>query len=90
MLGSCSNDDVAVTNGTPGVGNGNGLVPVELALNGPSVTVEKRGIGTVGDIEGEEALSVNTAIGDDLDLLALDVQHDDIDAVVISGLSQLF
>lgn len=55
MLGSCSNDDVAVTNGTPGVGNGNGLVPVELALNGPSVTVEKRGIGTVGDIEGEEA-----------------------------------
>lgn len=40
MLGSCSNDDVAVTNGTPGVGNGNGLVPVELALNGPSVTVE--------------------------------------------------
>lgn len=42
MLGSCSNDDVAVTNGTPGVGNGNGLVPVELALNGPSVTVEKR------------------------------------------------
>ena len=31
MLGSCSNDDVAVTNGTPGVGNGNGLVPVELA-----------------------------------------------------------
>ena len=37
MLGSCSNDDVAVTNGTPSVGNGNGLVPVELALNGPSV-----------------------------------------------------
>ena len=57
MLGSCSNDDVAVTNGTPGVGNGNGLVPVELALNGPSVTVEKRGIGTVGDIEGEEAIN---------------------------------
>ena len=41
------------------------------------------------DIEGEEALSVNTAIGDDLDLLALDVQHDDIDAGVVSGLSQL-
>ena len=40
MLGSCSNDDVAVTNGTPGVGNGNGLVPVELALNGPSVTLK--------------------------------------------------
>ena len=41
------------------------------------------------DIEGEEALSVNTAIGDDLDLLALDVQHDDIDAGVVSGLGQL-
>ena len=53
MLGSCSNDDVAVTDGTPGVGNGNGLVPVELALNGPSVSVEKRGIGTVGDIDGQ-------------------------------------
>ena len=52
MFWCCSDDDVAVTNGTPGVGNGNGLVPVELALNGPSVTVEKRGIGTVGDIEG--------------------------------------
>ena len=41
------------------------------------------------DIEGEEALSVNTAIGDDLDLLALDVQHDDVDAGVVSGLSHL-
>ena len=41
------------------------------------------------DVEGEEALSVNTAIGDDLDLLALDVQHDDVDAGVVSGLSHL-
>lgn len=68
MLGSCSNDDVAVTNGTSGIGIGNGLVPVELALNGPSVSVEKRGIGTVGDIEGQEA---NKWMGEKLYLLMM-------------------
>ena len=36
MLGSCSNDDVAGNQrARPGIGIGNGLVPVELALNGP-------------------------------------------------------
>ena len=50
MLGSCSNDDVvAVGGGMPGI-SGNDLIPVELGVNGPSVSVQKRGIGTVGDM----------------------------------------
>ena len=53
MLASCSNDDVvAVNGGAPGIAE-NGLVPVELGISGPSVSVQKRGIGTVGDITGE-------------------------------------
>lgn len=53
MLASCSNDDVvAVNGGAPGIAE-NGLVPVELGISGPSVSVQKRGIGTVGDIDGE-------------------------------------
>ena len=44
MLGSCSNDDVAVTNGTSGIGIGNGLVPVELALNGPLCRLKSVGL----------------------------------------------
>lgn len=68
MLGSCSNDDIAATSGTPGVGNGVGLVPIELALNGPSVSVEKRKIGTVGDIEGQET---NKWMGEKLYILMM-------------------
>ena len=41
------------------------------------------------DVEGEEALCIHTAVGDDLDLLALDVQHDDVDAGCICGLRHL-
>ena len=53
MLASCSNDDVvAVNGGAPGIAE-NGLVPVELGISGPSVSVQKRGIGTVGDIDGQ-------------------------------------
>ena len=54
MMASCSSDDVVAT--APGAGAGagdNGLVPVELTVGGPTVSVQKRGIGTVGDIEGE-------------------------------------
>ena len=49
MWSGCSNDDVVATSGNvPGSAN-DGLVPVELAVAGPSVSVEKRGIGSVGD-----------------------------------------
>lgn len=49
MWSGCSNDDVVATGGNvPGSAN-DGLVPVELAVAGPSVSVEKRGIGSVGD-----------------------------------------
>lgn len=51
MWSGCSNDDVVATGGNvPGSAN-DGLVPVELAVAGPSVSVEKRGIGSVGDFD---------------------------------------
>ena len=68
MLASCSNDDVvAVNGGAPGIAE-NGLVPVELGISGPSVSVQKRGIGTVGDITGEVG---NVWKGESLNLLML-------------------
>lgn len=68
MLASCSNDDVvAVNGGAPGIAE-NGLVPVELGISGPSVSVQKRGIGTVGDITGEAG---NVWKGESLNLLML-------------------
>ena len=68
MLASCSNDDVvAVNGGAPGIAE-NGLVPVELGISGPSVSVQKRGIGTVGDIIGEVG---NVWKGESLNLLML-------------------
>ncbi len=54
MMSSCSSDEVAGLNAPESPATGSDLVPVELALNGPSVSVEKRGIGTIGDIDGEE------------------------------------
>lgn len=69
MLASCSNDDVvAVNGGAPGIAE-NGLVPVELGISGPSVSVQKRGIGTVGDIEGEDGNKWN---GETLNLLMME------------------
>lgn len=69
MLASCSNDDVvAVNGGAPGIAE-NGLVPVELGINGPSVSVQKRGIGTVGDIDGEDG---NVWNGETLNLLMME------------------
>lgn len=69
MLASCSNDDVvAVNGGAPGVAD-NGLVPVELGISGPSVSVQKRGIGTVGDIEGKDGNKWN---GETLNLLMME------------------
>ena len=69
MLASCSNDDVvAVNGGAPGIAD-NGLVPVELGISGPSVSVQKRGIGTVGDIEGEDGNKWN---GETLNLLMME------------------
>lgn len=54
MWSGCSNDDVVATGGNvPGSAN-DGLVPVELAVAGPSVSVEKRGIGSVGDFGERE------------------------------------
>ena len=68
MLASCSNDDVvAVNGGAPGIAD-NGLVPVELGISGPSVSVQKRAIGTVGDITGEVG---NVWKGESLNLLML-------------------
>ena len=58
MVSSCSNDDVAVAPGvTPGAGDAD-LVPIELALGNPTVSVQKRGSGTVGDIASAEATNV--------------------------------
>lgn len=69
MLASCSNDDVvAVNGGAPGIAD-NGLVPVELGISGPSVSVQKRGIGTVGDITGEAG---NVWKGETLNLLMME------------------
>lgn len=69
MLASCSNDDVvAVNGGAPGIAE-NGLVPVELGISGPSVSVQKRGIGTVGDIDGEAG---NVWNGEMLNLLMME------------------
>ena len=69
MLASCSNDDVvAVNGGAPGIAE-NGLVPVELGISGPSVSVQKRGIGTVGDIDGEAG---NVWNGETLNLLMME------------------
>ena len=69
MLASCSNDDVvAVNGGAPGIAD-NGLVPVELGISGPSVSVQKRGIGTVGDIDGEAG---NVWNGETLNLLMME------------------
>ena len=69
MLASCSNDDVvAVNGGAPGIAE-NGLVPVELGISGPSVSVQKRGIGTVGDITGEVG---NVWNGETLNLLMME------------------
>lgn len=48
VLGSCSSDE-AVAPGSVSVGSEEGLVPVEFTLGSPSLTVEKRSIGTVGD-----------------------------------------
>jgi hypothetical protein len=49
MWSGCSNDDVVATGGNVAGSANDGLVPVELAVAGPSVSVEKRGIGSVGD-----------------------------------------
>lgn len=69
MLGSCSNDDVvAVGGGMPGISD-NGLIPVELGVNGPSVSVQKRGIGTVGDIADNDS---NIWRGETLRLLMME------------------
>ena len=54
MMASCSSDDVVAT--APGAGAGagdNGLVPVELTVGGPTVSVQKRGHGTVGDLASD-------------------------------------
>ena len=69
MMSSCSNDDVTVAPGTtPGAGNAE-LVPIELALGNPTVSVQKRGTGTVGDLATEEA--TNVWAGQDLYVLMM-------------------
>lgn len=69
VLSSCSSDDVA---NYPAVAGGEeGLVPVELALGNPnSVTVTKRGIGTVGDLA--DNTDANVWKGEDLWVLMMD------------------
>lgn len=54
MWSGCSNDDVVATGGSVPGGASDGLVPVELAVAGPSVSVEKRSIGSVGNIGERE------------------------------------
>lgn len=59
MMASCSSDDVVAT--APGAGAGagdNGLVPVELTVGGPTVSVQKRGHGTVGDLASDPTNNV--------------------------------
>lgn len=73
MVSSCSNDDVAVApDVTPGAGNVD-LVPIELALGNPTVSVQKRGSGTVGDIASEVA----TNVWNGQDLYVLMTRQDD-------------
>lgn len=76
MLASCSNDEVAVAPGVaPGPGNAD-LVPIELALGNPTVSVQKRGSGTVGDIADEA-----TNVWNGQDLYVLMTQQDDASTV---------
>lgn len=49
-LGSCSSDDVVVSDSPANAGADNGLVPVIMSLGTPSTNVVTRGTGTVGNI----------------------------------------
>lgn len=69
MLASCQSDDVvAVNGGASGIAE-SGLVPVELGINGPSVSVQKRGIGTVGNLADNDS---NIWRGENLYLLMVE------------------
>ena len=49
-LGSCSSDDIVVSDPIANGGTDNGLVPVIMSVGTPSLSVVTRGTGTVGNI----------------------------------------
>lgn len=54
MLSSCSKDNDPGVVPNPDEGNNDDKVAIELGVSNPSVTVNTRGFGSVGDVEGDK------------------------------------